>query len=97
MQLIYIGNIYKNYINRYIKNNVAIAPPEQYNIMKSIYEQYLKRNSDYVYITKALVTNHILEQDTNTIFNLYFLYSNRENLYGNGNKVEEHIKNRILI
>lgn len=92
-----VGNIYKNYINRYIKNNVAIAPPEQYNIMKSIYEQYLKRNSDYVYITKALVTNHILEQDPNTIFNLYFLYSNRENLYGNGNKVEEHIKNRILI
>lgn len=92
-----VFNIYRNYISRYIKNNVAIVPPEQYNIMKSIYEQYLKRNSEYSYITRNLVTKHVLEQDYNVIYNLYHLYSNRENLYGNGNKVEEHIKNKILI
>lgn len=91
------SNIHKNYISRYIKNNIAIIPPEQYSIMKSIYEQYLKRNKEYVYITKNLVMSHIFKQDTNNIFNLYFMYCNRENLYGNGNKVEEHIKNKIKI
>jgi hypothetical protein len=40
-------NIFKNYISRYVYNKLAIIPPDQYNILKDVHEEYKKRFNQF--------------------------------------------------
>jgi hypothetical protein len=86
---IIIQNIYQKYVDRFIYKKIAITPPEQYNIIKKLHSQFL--NSNYKdKITLEKVRTVVNSSITNILFNLYILYKDRLEKFGDGNSIEEN-------
>lgn len=86
---IIIQNIYQKYIDRFIYKKIAITPPEQYNIIKKLHSQFLSSNyKDKITLEKVKIMVH--SSITNILFNLYILYKDRLEKFGDGNSIEEN-------
>lgn len=88
-------NIYKKYRNRFVRKQISFAPPDQFYIMKSLHDHFLvSGKTDF--ITRRKVIDHVYQLHPTKILNLFNSYNNREQLYGNGNRISQEDKDKIV-
>jgi len=88
-------NIYRKYRNRYVRKQVAIAPQEQFYIMKELHENFINSEKQDI-ITQDKVTLYVHMLPPARVLYLYNSYMNRKAITGNGNKVTTNDKEKIV-
>jgi hypothetical protein len=92
-----VHNILRKYIERFIRNNRAILPPEQYPVLEAahkLYKNVLREKKEHVteaHIDQILGTWQ--EREVNVLINKY---REREALTGNGNRMPDSMRDGIL-
>ena len=92
-----VHNIMRKYIERYIHRNVAILPPEQYDVMVELHDMYIRQLK---HSNERATVEHIWkilgawpERDVNV---LYTQYKKREAETGNGNRMPDNMRSGIM-
>jgi len=85
-------NIYKKYVTRYIHKRVAFAPPEQFEIMKALYEDWKQTRNR---ISEDSVREYVGSLPAGPIINLYKRFNSRREKFGDGNFVPEEFRAKI--
>lgn len=88
-------NIYRKYRNRYVRKQVAIAPQEQFYIMKELHENFISSEKQDI-ITQDRVNNYVQMLPPARVLYLYNSYINRKRVTGHGNKVTTDDKEKIV-
>ena len=88
-------NIYRKYRNRYVRKQVAIAPQEQFYIMKELHENFISSEKQDI-ITQDRVNTYIQLLPPARVLYLYNSYMNRKRVTGHGNKVTTDDKEKIV-
>ena len=88
-------NIYRKYRNRYVRKQVAIAPQEQFYIMKELHENFISSEKQDI-ITQDKVNNYVQLLPPARVLYLYNSYMNRKRVTGHGNKVTTDDKEKIV-
>lgn len=88
-------NIYRKYRNRYVRKQVAIAPQEQFYIMKELHENFISSEKQDI-ITQDRVNNYVQSLPPARVLYLYNSYMNRKRVTGHGNKVTTDDKEKIV-
>ena len=88
-------NIYRKYRNRYVRKQVAIAPQEQFYIMKELHENFINSEKQDI-ITQDRVNNYVQSLPPARVLYLYTSYMNRKRVTGHGNKVTTDDKEKIV-
>jgi hypothetical protein len=86
------SNIYKKYVTRYIHKRVAFAPPEQFEIMKALFEDWKTTKNR---ISEDSVREYVGNLPAGPIINLYKRYNSRKEKFGDGNFVPEELKAKL--
>jgi len=88
-------NVYRKYRNRYVRKQVAIAPQEQFYIMKELHESFITSEKQDI-ITQDKVCSYIKLLPPARVLYLYNAYMNRKRVTGHGNKVTTDDKEKIV-
>lgn len=88
-------NVYRKYRNRYVRKQVAIAPQEQFYIMKELHEKFITSEKQDI-ITQDKVTQYIFNLPPARVLFLYNAYMSRKGVTGHGNKVTTNDKEKIV-
>ena len=88
-------NIYKKYRNRFVRKQISFAPPDQFYIMKSLHDNFIASGKTD-FITRQKVIDHVYKLHPTKIINLFNSYNNREKLYGDGNRISQEDKDKIV-
>lgn len=88
-------NVYRKYRNRYVRKQVAIAPQEQFYIMKELHESFITSEKQDI-ITQDKVCSYIQLLPPARVLYLYNAYMNRKRVTGHGNKVTTDDKEKIV-
>jgi hypothetical protein len=88
-------NIYRRYRNRFVRKQVSIAPQEQYYIMKELHDNFIKSEKIDI-VTQEKVTKYVYSLPPAKLLNLYTAYVTRKEITGNGNRVTQDDKEKIV-
>jgi len=88
-------NVYRKYRNRYVRKQVAIAPQEQFYIMKELHENFINSEKQDI-VTQEKVSLYIHTLPPARVLYLYNSYMNRKSVTGHGNKVTTNDKEKIV-
>jgi hypothetical protein len=87
------NNVFKKYINRYVRNRVAILPREQYYIMTEVHCNYLTAREN----VKLEHVERVLEgQTSKQLLYIYNQFVEREGTLGDGNFVPKEEADRLF-
>jgi hypothetical protein len=87
------NNVFKKYMNRYVRKRVTIAPPEQFYIMKLVHEQYIR---DKINVSIQLVERVMNSQTAKQLYYIYQQYIQREEQLGNGNFIPKEDADKLF-
>jgi hypothetical protein len=87
------NNIYKKYINRYVRKRVAILPPEQYNIMKEVHEEYVRTRTP---ISIKMVESILNRQSPRQLHYVFEQYKKRQVELGDGNLIPKEDADKLF-
>ena len=88
-------NIYRRYRNRFVRKQVSIAPQEQFYIMKELHDNFI-RSEKIDIVTQEKVTKYVYSLPPAKLLNLYTAYVTRKEITGNGNRVTQDDKEKIV-
>lgn len=88
-------NIYRRYRNRFVRKQVSIAPQEQFYIMKELHDNFI-RSEKIDIVTQEKVTKYVYSLPPAKLLNLYTAYITRKEITGNGNRVTQDDKEKIV-
>jgi len=92
-----VSNIMRKYIERYINHNIALLPAEQYAVLQeldTLYHTVLKQQGKRV--TPDDIWAVLGTWQERKVNELYKAYKHRERVYGNGNKLPDSVRERLM-
>ncbi len=83
-------NLHKKYIVRFVHHKLAVVPPEQYQILRELHQQYLTNKNKIV--THDVILSYMKSLSAGKLMYLYTKFLQREADLGSGNYVtdDEH-------
>ena len=88
-------NIYRRYRNRFVRKQISIAPQEQFYIIKELHDNFIKSGKVDT-VTQQKVTEYVYNLHPSKLLNLYTAYMMRKEVTGNGNRVTQDDKEKIV-
>jgi hypothetical protein len=80
-------NIHKKYIIRFVHHKLAVVPPEQYQLIRELHQQYIENKKKIV--TLDVILNYIKTLTAGKLMYLYTKFLQREAELGSGNYVTD--------
>ncbi len=88
-------NIFKKYLQRYIHKQVAVLPPYQFNVCKTLHERYITKEIEKV--TPDIIRSTVFNLHEKELYSFVKQYKKTKKQHGNGNFVDQTSKQSILI